>query len=470
MNVLSLKSRIIRSLKQRNVSFSILSIWLSVGLLFAFPLVLSADETILLKNAKIYTMGKKEVLEKGMILIKGHKIEKIGVEFQVPSGAKIFDLTGKTVIPGIICASSSLFLSDTERTFPGDEKPDTNILDGINLFDETVPVVLRNGVTTTFISPVSFKTVGGLGAVVKLTAEPGQTPEVLKQKAALRLCMETLSNKKTSNLLRLTQYYAVRNKFVAASHYKEEWEKYEKKLKEYKEAQKDKTKAVKTKEPKEPRKNRENDILIEVMNQKIPLWIEVHSPDAIVNALRIAEEFSCRLILESIEGWPKVVSQIQQSKASLLISPLSNWPKCTIPGGPKGYIARMLNLNPNHFLYSDQECTIKASAKATIQDWQMLTALNSRLACIPPDRYPLSGRNLREYAALLAAEGITDTDALRTITLSPAEILGVANRVGSIEEGKDADLVILDGAPLNTLSRIEKVLINGAIVWEGHNE
>jgi len=470
MNVLSLKSRIIRFLKQKNVSDTILSFWLSIGLLFLSPLVLSADDTILLKNARIYTMGKNGDLEKGMILINGLKIEKVGVTIQVPSGTKIFDLTGKTIIPGLVCASSSLFLSETERTFQGDEKPDTNILDGINLYDEKVPVVLRNGVTAAFISPVSFKTVGGLGAVVKLTAEPGQTPEILKQKAALRLRMESLSQEKTSNLLRLTQYHAVRDKFVAASHYREEWEKYEKKLNEYKEAQKDKTKTKKVKKPKEPRKDPGNDILIEVMDQKIPLWIEVHSPDAILNSLRIAEEFSCRLILESIEGWPTVISQIQQSKASFLISPLSDWPKFTLPGGPQGYIARMLNINPGSFLYSDQESTIKTSAKATPQNWQTLIAGDSRVACIPPDIFPLSARNLREYAALLIAEGINRSDALKSITIAPAKILGVANRVGSIEEGKDADLVILNGAPLNTLSRIEKVLVNGAIVWEGNNE
>ena len=73
---------------------------------------------------------------------------------------------------------------------------------------------------------------------------------------------------------------------------------------------------------------------------------------------------------------------------------------------------------------------------------------------------------MRLYASLLVANGIPVTKALRAITSAPAKILGVSTRVGSLEEGKDADLVILDGEPLSSLSKIEIVFINGSIVWE----
>jgi imidazolonepropionase-like amidohydrolase len=77
---------------------------------------------------------------------------------------------------------------------------------------------------------------------------------------------------------------------------------------------------------------------------------------------------------------------------------------------------------------------------------------------------------LRFYASLLVAYGVSQEDALKAVTSAPAEILGVSDRIGSVEEGKDADLVVLSGEPLDSLSKVEMVMIKGKKVWERKNE
>ncbi len=228
-----------------------------MALLLVLPLkpCSTGQEYLLLKNAKIYTMGSNGVLEPGMILIKDGKIEKVGKNVDPPAGAQVLDLTGKTVIPGIVSASSSLFLSEKDRAFSGDENPDADILEGMNYFDEFVSDVVREGVTTVYISPVSFRAIGGLGAVVKLPAQERGRVEVLKEKAGLRLKLESMENNKTSSLLRLTQYQRVRDIFILAQEYRKEWQKYEKKSSEFKESQKGASEKSKLKEPEKPQRD-----------------------------------------------------------------------------------------------------------------------------------------------------------------------------------------------------------------------
>jgi imidazolonepropionase-like amidohydrolase len=419
------------------------------------------QEYILLKNAKIYTMGSRGILEPGMLLIKGEKIEKIGQNISAPSAAQIIDLSGKTVIPGMISASSSLFLAGKDRAFLGDENPDSDILEGLDYFDDSIPDIVSQGVTTVYISAVSFQTTGGLGAVVKLPAQKLGAVEVLKGKAGLRLKLESLENKKTSSLLRLTQYQRVRDLFIQAQEYRKEWQKYEKRLSEYKESQKGGTGQTKLKEPEKPKRDEGKEIFLQAMEKKIPVRIEAHRPDAILNALRLGEEFSLRIILEKCEDWPKVLPQLKAASVSLLSNPLLNYQKYMLPGGAKGYAACLLNAKEEDFFYAGRELSSEHNARQSAKNWNDLAVAKIPLAVIPPDNYPLSARYLRYYASLLVAQGLPALEALKAATSTPANILGVSDTVGSLEEGKDADLVVLSGEPLNSLSRVEIVIVNG---------
>jgi imidazolonepropionase-like amidohydrolase len=104
--------------------------------------------------------------------------------------------------------------------------------------------------------------------------------------------------------------------------------------------------------------------------------------------------------------------------------------------------------------------------KTAHDSWKELTKSEIPFALVPPDRFPLSARFIRFYASLLLSRSVSPEFALGAVTANAADILGVSDRVGSIEEGKDADLVVLDGEPLNSLAKIEMVFSDGKAVWE----
>lgn len=416
---------------------------------------------------------------KGMILINEGKIEKIGQDIAFPSDAEVYDLAGKTIIPGMVCASTSLFLHERDLSYSGEESPDTDILEGVHYFDPSIPGILKYGVTTAYISPVSFRFIGGLGAVVKPGSGMKSALSILKEKAALSFRLERLQDKKTSNVLRLTQYHRIRDQFLQAQDYRKEWEKYEKKLEEYGEKKKEledqkegktdiKTEKEpgdnkKPEEPKKPKRDEAKEILIQAMEQKMPVRFVVHRPDSISQALQLREEFGLKVILERCEEWPVVLPELEKASVALLSSPLLDYKKSLIPGSGKGYASSLLKIRASELIYPEK-ATLSLIREQGI--WLKLASSQIPFALIPPDHFPLSARYMRFYAAFLVNQGIDPIWALRTITSQAAGILGVQDRVGSLEEGKDADLVVLEGEPLNSLSTVDMVFVDGAIAWK----
>jgi hypothetical protein len=197
------------------------------------------------------------------------------------------------------------------------------------------------------------------------------------------------------------------------------------------------------------------------MDKKIPVRIEAHRPDSILNALRLGEEFGLKIVLEKCEDWPKVLPQLAVASVSLLSNPLMDYRKSLLPGGAKGYAAGLLKAKEEDFFYSGKESSGDSPSTKPTKNWSDLGEVKIPLALIPPDNHPLSARYMRFYASVLVAQGVPEVEALKAVTSTPAEILGVSGRVGSLEEGKDADLVVLTGEPLNSLSKVEIVFVNG---------
>jgi len=442
---------------------------LFLSLLLPGKIGLADQDLLAFKNAKIFTMGNKDVIESGMVLVKEGKIAAIGKSLDLPAGCRVLDLAGKTLIPGIVCASSSLFLQDKDLLFTGDESPDSDILEGMKYSEDALSEIIKQGLTTVYISAASFQQVGGLGAVMKLRLKETGGFEILKEKAGLRLRMEAMEGNKTSSVLRLIQYHKIRGLFLQAQEYGKDWQSYRKKLGEYQAAQKDKQEKTGLREPERPAKDEGKEILLQVLDNKIPLRIEAHRPDAILNALRLGHEFGVKVTLEAAEDWPEVFSQLQEAPISLLTNPLMNYEKFLIPGGARGYAAGFLKAKDDDYFYSGKKKARAPEGKESADRWGPLVAAKIPLALIPPDFFPGSLQQMRSFASLLVAQGLSIGEALKTITSAPAEILGVSSRVGSLEEGKDADLVVLDGDPLNSLSKIEMVFIGGSKAWDGTN-
>jgi imidazolonepropionase-like amidohydrolase len=412
-------------------------------------------------------MGEPGILAKGMILIEDGKIEKIGPDIPIPSGAKVFDLSGKVIIPGLVCASSGLYIEKKDMRYSGEERPDTNILEGIHYFDPSFAQFLEHGITTAYISPVSYRFIGGLGAVVKIHSGGSGKISVLRDKAALNIRLERLQDKKTSNVLRLTQFHRIRDQFKQAEEYRKEWADYKKKREKYEDEKKtfdENKKGKKPEEPKKPKRDESKEILVQAMDKKIPVRFIVHRPDSILQALGLGEEFGLRIILEQSEEWPQLLGELEKTSVSLLSNPLLDYRRFLIPGRGKGYAAGHLQVEEGDLFYTYRagDHDVQEARNA----WEKLAGSGIHFALIPSDRFPLSSRFMRFYASLLLSRGAPVEFALGAVTANAAKILGVADRVGSLEEGKDADIVVLDGEPLDSLSKIERVFRDGMVVWE----
>jgi len=179
-------------------------------------------------------------------------------------------------------------------------------------------------------------------------------------------------------------------------------------------------------------------ILKDVLEKELPVIINSRKIGDLKIALRLQDEFGIDLILAECEEGYKIVDEIAQRDIPVIIGPLFFYPR---------------NINERfegeHAKLNNAAILAKAGVKLVL-----------RTGLLP------DSRNLLTYAAFLVKYGLKEEEALKAVTINPAEIFGIADRVGSIEAGKDADLVIFNGEPLDFLSKVEKVFVNGKIEFD----
>jgi imidazolonepropionase-like amidohydrolase len=194
--------------------------------------------------------------------------------------------------------------------------------------------------------------------------------------------------------------------------------------------------------PKRPARFRPDptrEVLAKVLSKEIPLQIEAHRVTDILNALRLADEFDFKLILDQCTEGYMIAEEIARSKAPVILGPIS-----------------ISFVDMPRLEYRNHD----------IRNAAMLSEKGVKLALGVSGRDGASSKFITLTAAMAVANGMDRDMALRAVTLTPAEILGVADRIGSLQVGKDADIVILSGHPLDTLSRVEMVVIEGKTVFE----
>ncbi|MCW3051535.1 MAG: amidohydrolase [Chthonomonadales bacterium] len=462
-----------------------------------------AQTSIALTNAHVYPVSGAPI-EHATILMKDGKIVSVGVNVAVPAGAQRIDLHGATVIPGLVDVSSALFLPDESLTGAG--TADQDVLDGLDLFDKDAAKVLAAGVTTLYLSPGDRGTIGGVGAIVKLQdpnhsmAATGTAMQAntLKPHAGLQITLGLSPSGRSTSLERLNSYQALRSAFIATrqygltfDHYVRDLALYEKRQKAGgatpptagavadgpesivpEEADEDDT----TTDPNEPQRGGQRgggaqggqrfggggqgfgpgrpnasgkptkpravpaqEIMLAALKGQIPVRIEAHRSDDIMHALALADEFKLKLILESPTEAAPVAAEIAKRHIPVI------WGSVLTTGAP-------------HLETAHQNPTTPA----------LLAKAGVTVALTTGTRSGQASRFLRENAALAAGFGLSSAAALRSITLSAAEVLGISDRVGSIQAGKDADLVILSASPWDPAAKVERVFINGAQVYSGH--
>jgi imidazolonepropionase-like amidohydrolase len=427
----------------------------SLLFLCAFTNTLGA-ENIAIQGGNILTISG-DMIEHGTILIKDGKVEALGRDVVIPSGTRTIDAKDKFVMPGHIDAQSRLYVIESELNESLAIAPELNILDALDPFIKEYQEVLAQGVTTIYVAPGSRSLLGGRGAVLKLNGSKTANKIVLKTDVAVKGVIGISSNNQSSSLRRLEHYSSIREALIATQAYMQEKRKYEQELSEYKKKKADKQKKddeqekgkkddeqekgkkEKPKRPAKPKRNPTYEILAKVLRKEIPLQIEAHRVDDILNALRLADEFDFTLILDKCTEGYMIADEIARRKVPVIVGPVST----SFVDMPK-------------LEYRNHD----------MRNAAILSKEGVKLALGVSGRDGASSKFIALAAAMAVANGMDKDFALRAITLTPAEILGVADRIGSLEAGKDADIVILSGHPLDTFTQVEMVLIEGKTVYE----
>lgn len=388
---------------------------------------------ILLKNAKLITMD--ESMDKcflGDVLTDGSKIAAVGQGLSC-EGAEEYDLTGKTVIPGIIDAHCHIGMFEDGMGFEGDDgnemsstsTPEMRAIDAINPFDRCFTEALDAGITTCVTGPGSANVLGGTFAAIKTY---GRDVEDMLLRFPVGMKAAFGENPKRVYESRKTIYTRMQ---IAATLRREltKAQEYDRKLK-----------LAGDDETKRPDRDMAMEALLPVIRRELPLKVHAHRADDILTALRIAKEFNIRLTLDHCTEGHLIADllreNIELTGAGVILGPLfSDRSKIEL---------RNLSYEAPRILWENG----------------IEFALMTDHPVIPEKYLPVT-------AGIAAREGLPEYEALKAITVNAARITGIFDRVGSISVGKDADIAVFNGNPLETLTRCVMTIVNGRIC---HNE
>lgn len=390
---------------------------------------LHAQVTVI-KNATIITEGAKGTV-KGSILVRDGKIAEIGDNVLVPEGATVVDANGQWVIPGIIDCHTHIAVDGNMNESSVSVSSMVNIKDVINPEDIAIYRALAGGVTAANVLHGSANSIGGQTIVIKMRW--GQDADGLIFEGAKPGVKFALGeNPKRSGspqpgsngplrypATRMGVEDTIREAFNEAVAYKAVWDKYDA--------------AVQAgQHPLPPRKDLKLETLKEVLEGKRYVHAHCYRADEILMLIRIADDygFKIRTFQHVMEGY-KVAKEIAAHGAGA--STFSDW---------FGFKMEVFDAIPYN--------------AAIMQKKGVTVSLNS-----DSENGELMGRLNTEAAKAIKYGGLSREDALAMVTLNPAKQLGVDNRVGSIEVGKDADIVIYDKDPLSEFAKVQKVLIDG---------
>ncbi|HOJ92092.1 MAG TPA: amidohydrolase [Dictyoglomaceae bacterium] len=381
---------------------------------------------ILIKNGFIFPITSPHF--QGDILIKDGKIEAIGINLQNPN-AEIIDAKGKFILPGFIDAHSHIGLFEegvgnyyqdgNEATDP--VTPHVKAIDAFNPDDSAIDKALSGGITCVMVLPGSANPIGGQGSIIKFKSKIVDEM-IVKEIAGLKMALgenpkRVYGQKNQMPSTRLGTAAIIRNYFFKVQDYinkKRETEKEEKTFLE---------------------RDLKYEIGEKVLKGEIPARIHAHRKDDILTAIRISEEFDFKLVIEHATEAYKIADYIKSKNIPLILGPLFGF-NTKLELKDKTYEAIKI-LNEKGILTS--------------------------LMCDHPVIH-LEHANIQAGTAL--RYGANEDDLLKMLTINPAKILGIDDKVGSLEKGKDADIVIWSAHPFDMRSRVEKVFIEGKEVYK----
>lgn len=396
-------------------------------ILLTFLLLVSAfvapgrAEVTAVKAGRILTISGEPITD-GVILIEDGKIAEIGTGIEIPEDAAVIDAGKSVVMPGLVDASAAAPVRGDLNEQSSEITPTFRISDALDPQSKALKRVVQTGVTTLFVSPGRRNVIGGLGVVVK---PAGKIPQqmIVKDEAALRIVMDldsTQGNRIPRREPAINFYYRRPGTRMAII-----WML----RKSFFDAQQQGD-SEQTEDPNLA-------ILSAALKDEIPIHVNARRAIVIRAALKVADEYGLKLILQECTEGYKVAGQLAEREIPVVLGPFYYYP------GNMGQYREGRKVN-----WNNAGILSEAGVKVALSSGGQSGAINILTA-----------------ATFAVRHGMDRDEALKAITITPAEILGVADRVGSLEKGKDADIIVLSGDPLNVTTCIEKVILNGKTVY-----
>ena len=380
-----------------------------------------------IKGATILT--PEQTIANGIILIEDGKITRVGAGFSVPSGYSVIDAEGFVVMPGLVSPRSYVGIgSNWRRQAHIDEtsKPIVPALEVIHAVEPHAPQFSHArelGVTSALVTPGDRNVIGGRGAVLKMSGVVVDEMIVHNQSVMVVGLGSASKREAKSPMTRMGVAALLRETLVKAQEY---------------------MRKVDTRDEDDDLVKRDLDMeaMLPVLRGETPVLIHAERRDDIYTALRIADEFNLRVILDGATDAYKLVDEIASRDIPVIVENLFRGIGAIEDEGFNQSMPALLS-----------EAGIRIAFRPRINSGWFTPAASS------------AGGDMLEIAAFAVKNGMDADAALRSVTIDAARIIGADSRVGSLERGKDADLLILRGHPLQTLAVPEAVFVDGELVY-----
>ena len=382
---------------------------------------------LLIKNGLIKTMAGPD-LENGCVLIGDDgKIAAVGPMLEAPEGTTILDARGRLVTPGCVDAHCHIGLDNEATGWEGKDynemvdpiTPQLRAIDSINPMDEAFELAIRGGVTTACTGPGSANVVGGTFVAIKLWGKRVDNM-ILKEPIAMKCAFGENPKRcygqagKKAPMTRMGTASLLRELLFKTKRYLQDKE-----------------------EGKNPGFDMKVEAMIPVVKGELPLKAHAHRADDIFTAIRIAREFGIKMTLDHCTDGALIADELAKEGLPAFV-------------GPSLGSKTKIELKNKSF-----------TTPAVLHAAGVPVSIITDAPVIPLQYLPMC-------AGLAVSAGLDHGEAWRSITINPAKAVGIADRVGSLEPGKDGDVVIWTGDPLTTVGAEAAVtILNGAIVYQG---
>lgn len=384
---------------------------------------------ILIKNGHVKTMAGPDI-EGGDVLIENGKIKAVGKGLEAPAGAQIIDAKGRLVTPGFIDAHCHIGLDNEGMGWEGMDyneivepcTPQLRAIDSINPIDEAFENAVKGGVTTAVTGPGSANVIGGTFVAIKLYGKRVDKM-ILKDPVAMKVAFgenpkRCYGNMKKSPSTRMATAALLREMLFKTKRYMEDKERAEKEGKN------------------PPPFDMKLEAMIPVLKKEIPIKAHAHRADDIFTSIRIAREFGIGITLDHCTDGSLIADELAAEGLPAFVGP-------SLGKKSKIELANKSFATPGELTRAGVKVSIITDAPV-----------------IPLANLPLC-------AGMAVRAGMDIEDAWKAITINPAESIGIADRVGSLEVGKDADVVIHNGNPLTEVtSTVATAIIDGKIIYQ----